>query len=279
MNHDESVKRATLFHTLHKGDLLLLPNIWDPLGAALVERLGYSAIATASASVSFTNGYEDGERLPFTSLLAVVKSIVTQTSLPVTVDMESGYSSDIHRLKDNIKHLVDAGVSGINIEDYNHEKNAMRSTTDQCERLQAIVEVAKSEGIPLFINARTDVYLRPGKLTEDEKLAEAIERGLAYERAGAHGLFVPAMMNEAHLQSIVTQIGLPVNVLMLPGAPGLDKLKAMGVRRVSFGPGLLRIAMNAIQSFLEQLPRDKNVEAITQNPLTTGALAGLLRKK
>src|ERR1043165_4415944 len=101
-------ERASHFYNLHHSEkLLVLPNIWDCLGAILLESLGYPAIATASASVAFANGYDDGENIPFDVLVTLLKKITNNVDVPVTADIESGYAENVIQLKENIRQLLE----------------------------------------------------------------------------------------------------------------------------------------------------------------------------
>ena len=148
----QSLKGDILNQLHHNGKLLVLPNIWDPLGAALLESLGYPAIATASASIAFSNGYPDGEKIPYTDLLTILQKIVRQVKLPVTADIETGYAKDTHTLSENIKKLVDTGIAGINIEDSSQDTDSLNSLEQQCEKIILIKTTAASMGIPVFIS-------------------------------------------------------------------------------------------------------------------------------
>lgn len=151
-------KKAEVFRELHHGGkMLVLPNIWDPLGALLMENLEYPAIATASASIAYSNGYNDGENIPFADLLTLLKRITGSVDIPVTADIESGYAENDSQLRENIKSLIDTGIVGINIEDTGRENNNLYPLEIQCDRIKLIREVSGEMGIPLFINARTDV--------------------------------------------------------------------------------------------------------------------------
>ena len=111
-------EKAKQFHNLHHaGKLLIFPNVWDCLGAILLESLSYPAIATASASVAFANGLDDGENISFDALLTILKKIVTSVNIPVSADIESGYAENEIQLGENIKRLIETGIVGINIED------------------------------------------------------------------------------------------------------------------------------------------------------------------
>src|ERR1700682_5079806 len=101
----------------HTGKLFVLPNIWDRMGAKLMELVGYQSVATASIATAISNGYLDGEQIPFFQLLSVVNKISTAVSLPVTVDIERGFADTVNELKDNIRLLIENGAVGLNIED------------------------------------------------------------------------------------------------------------------------------------------------------------------
>ena len=132
-------EKGNLLNTLHhNGKLLVLPNIWDPLGAILLESLGYAAVATASASIAFSNGYPDGEKIPFKELLHILRKIINSVTIPVTADIESGYATNNAELKENIKMLLDAGIAGINFEDTNKDDKTIISIEAQCEKLSLI---------------------------------------------------------------------------------------------------------------------------------------------
>src|SRR5882757_6609380 len=130
-------EKAELFHRLHHaGEMLVFPNIWDPLGAALLEGLGYPAIATASAAIAYSNGYDDGENIPFADLLSLLKRITNAVNIPVTADIETGYASNNDELKQNIELLLETGIVGINFEDSDKMTNKLLPIEIQCEKIK-----------------------------------------------------------------------------------------------------------------------------------------------
>lgn len=273
-------EKGNLLHMLHhNGKLLVLPNIWDPLGAALLESLGYAAVATASASIALSNGYQDGENIPFKELLEVLKKIVRSVQIPVTADIESGYAKNNAELKENIKMLLDVGIAGINFEDTNKDDKTIISIEAQCEKLSVIRNTASEMGVPLFINARTDVYLQANDLPDQEKLAETIRRGKAYKDAGADGFYPIFLKEETAMKSIVKEVGLPVNILILPGIPDFKELQDLGITRVSLGPGFLKIAINAMKNTAEKLLHNEGMQEVTDNPVTSAYLNTLVSKQ
>ncbi len=224
MNHDQ------LFHSLHDG-LLMLPNCWDGGSARVAQAAGAAALATSSAAVAWSHGFADGSHLPTELLLATVRGIRRVSELPKSVYIEDGYSADPAGVAVLVRELIGAGVVGINIEDGNDAPELLAS------KIAAVREVADAAGVRLFINARTDVYLRG--LAEGEGLAaETIRRGERYRAAGASGLFVPGLREERDIAAIAAAVALPLNVMALPGVPAPERLRALGVRRLSAGSAI-----------------------------------------
>ena len=198
-------EKAERFRELHHtGKMLILPNIWDPLGALLMENLEYRAVATASASVAYSNGYNDGENIPFADVLILLKKITGSVSIPVTADIENGYADNDKHLQENIKLLINTGIAGINIEDSGNKKNDLNSIESQCNKIRLIRKIAVETGIPLFINARTDVYVYEKNFpTAGARSEEIIKRGLAYKEAGADGFFPILIKQEEEIKEII----------------------------------------------------------------------------
>jgi 2-methylisocitrate lyase-like PEP mutase family enzyme len=274
-----SQKEKQFYQLHHNGKLLVLPNIWNPLGAMLLEDLGYKAVATASASIAFSNGYDDGQKIPFDELLLLLKKIVSSVKIPVTADVESGYASCNSQLKENIKKLIETGIVGINFEDSLPDESNLFSKEEQAEKISLIRKTASEMGSSLFINARTDVFIKENNLSKEEKLAEAIERGKAYKDAGAD-CFYPILLKEKEsIQTIIEEVSLPVNILMLPGVPDFSTLKQIGVSRISLGPGFLKYVINSMKNIAQKLLDHEGMEDITNNPVTTDYLNKLISKR
>ena len=274
-------KKAQLLHELHhNGKMLVLPNVWDTLGAALLESLDYPAVATASAAIAFANGYTDGEKIPFNELLKVLDKIVKHVNVPVTADIESGYGHSDDELQRNIERILEAGVVGINIEDTNKQSDKLFSVEAQSRRISLIRKVSDAREIPLFINARSDVYIRSNEFVdEEEKFEEALKRGKAYINAGADCFFPILMKRNQDIRELISALRSPVNILALPGVPDLKTLNEMGVARVSLGPGLLKIAIRAMKQSALRLKNYEGMDEITGNEITSDYLVNLLTKK
>jgi 2-methylisocitrate lyase-like PEP mutase family enzyme len=270
--------KAQRFHELHhSGKMLVFPNVWDPLGAILLERLQYPAIATASAAIAFTNGENDGENVPFSDLLVLLTKIANSVSIPVTADVESGYATTDKQLQENIKRLISTGIVGINIEDTDKETGALIAVEDQCNRIRVIKAVSAEMDIPLFINARTDIYIHGKEFeTAESKFEETLKRGFAYKGAGADCLFPIAMRQEPDIRKVVEQLQIPVNILAIPGIPELRRLHEMGVARVSLGPSFLKIAIREMKNIAVRLKDYEGLSEITDNEITSDYLKGLV---
>ena len=269
--------KAELLRELHHSkNMLVLPNIWDPLGASLIEQLGFPAVATASASFAFSNGFDDGEKIPFDHLLRMLKSVVETVSVPVTADVESGYAEDNAHLEENMKKLIATGIAGINFEDSDKKTQKTLPIDIQCEKIRLLRHVASKMDAPVFINARADVYLRgAAELTEEEKLQEAVKRGEAYISAGADGFFPIGLRDKDAIQRLVSVFPHPVNILTLPGVPDLKTLKDLGVARVSMGPGLMGIAVRAMKEAASRFKSLEGLDEITDNPVNISFLRKL----
>lgn len=232
LNRDE---KAALFAKLHvKGDPLVLYNAWDAGSAKSIAQGGAQAIATSSWSVAEAQGYRDGEAIPFDFLLQIVTRIASTSDLPVSVDFEGGYGEDERGVAENLARLLDAGIVGINFEDRLITGDGLHPVEHQARRIATLREVAKKNGVELFINARSDVFFGGGDPAE--LMREAIDRAKAYATAGASGFFVPGLLDDTLMSHLCGATELPVNVMMLDGLAPVERLRTLGVARVSYGP-------------------------------------------
>ena len=235
-----SLSAADLFHALHAGpDVLVLPNAWDAASAALMEDAGAKAVATSSAAVAWARGYADGDALPVSALIDVIAGIARVVSVPLTADIEGGYTDDLGELAETIKVVVGAGAVGINLED------GRRDPDLHARKVAAARAAAEQAGVKLFINARTDVYLA-GLAEGEAALTETLRRAALYAQAGASGIFVPLPIDEALLSQLAAGIALPLNAMGRPGMPSAQRLAELGVRRLSSATGPFRAAYGAM---------------------------------
>jgi 2-methylisocitrate lyase-like PEP mutase family enzyme len=243
------VRRTACFRELHSnGHILRLPNAWDVASAKLFESLGATAIATTSAGAAWALGYADGNKLPAGLAIALAANLGRILNVPLTIDIESGYSDDPAKVAELAMQLVDVGVAGINIEDGGGPVELLE------RKLWAIKDALAQYGSDLFVNARTDVFLAQ-LVPPSEMLNEALTRAKKYAAAGADGIFVPALAQREHIEKVVAGIELPVNLLAWRGLPDAATLERLGVKRLSAGSGIALVAWDhaerAAREFLE----------------------------
>lgn len=242
-------ERAARFKALHvKGNPLVLHNIWDAGGARALQEAGAQAVATGSWSMAAAHGFADGEAIPLDFVLQIVERIAVSTDLPLTVDFEGGYAVEPDLVALNVRRVIQAGAIGINLEDRVISGEGLYSVADQARRIEAVRRAAEQEGIGLFINARTDLFLGSDPSRHAGFFAEAIEREAAYKEAGADGFFVPGLTDMSLIKTVVDATSLPVNVMMFGDLSSVRSVAGMGVARASFGPGPYLAAMSDLKA-------------------------------
>jgi len=242
--------RALAFRALHvPGRPLVLPNAWDAASARIVEDAGASAVATTSAGLAWALGVADGDRLDRERALEAVARITATVAVPVSADIESGFAKDPAGVADTVRAVLAAGAVGVNIEDalYGGE-GVLRPVAEQAERIAAAREAADAEGVPLFVNARIDTYLRGAGGVD-----ATLERAAAFRAAGADGIFVPGAVEPGTVKELADGIDAPLNVLVGPGAPPVAELAALGVARVSAGSSIAAAAYAVVRRAAREL--------------------------
>ena len=220
--------KADLLRRLHlKPPILVLPNAWDVASAQRLAALpGCRALATTSAAVARSLGWEDGEQAPVDEMLRANERIAAAVALPVTGDLERGYGDPVG----TARRAWEAGLVGINFEDSTDA--GLVALDEQVAAVTAIRAAAPD----LVINARVDVFIRGGDSIDD-----AVERANAYLRAGADCTY-PIACPVSAVADLARRIEGPVNVLVIPGLPSPSELEALGVARMTWGSGLASIA-------------------------------------
>ena len=252
------------FAALHSGDaILLLPNAWDAASARIFEDAGFAAVATSSAGMAYSLGYADGEATPAAEMIAAVARIVRAVDVPVSADIEAGYSADIARLREVVAAVRDTGAVGINLEDWDVTTGAPFPLEIARARVAAAKESARDA---IFVNARTDLYLHSvGE--PSTRLSATLERLQAFVAAGADGVFVPGISDAVSISALVSAVSAPLNILAGPGTPPLDELQALGVRRVSVGGWPMRRIMTATRALARDLLERRSFEML-RDPAT-----------
>lgn len=259
---DKTMKHAA-FTLLHQQSTpLLLCNVWDVASAKTAEQLGFSAIGTSSAAIARMLGYADGEHMPFEELLFIVKRITACSDLPLTVDIEAGFSDDAQITAVYIKALAQVGVVGINIEDSKvnktSEERVLMNENSFAGYLSALTTQLVKDNIIVFINVRTDTFL----LGVEEALQETQKRAKLYQAAGADGLFVPCIVETEAIEKVVSSTTLPVNVMCMPVLPDFDTLKLLGVKRISMGNFLFDALQDDLSARLSKIQQTDSFQPV-----------------
>ncbi|MFJ8147879.1 isocitrate lyase/phosphoenolpyruvate mutase family protein [Streptomyces sp. NPDC096094] len=270
-NRNTLREQAQAFRSLHvPGTPLVLPNAWDAVSARLVEDAGATAVATTSAGLAWALGAADGDRLDRGPAVAAVARIASAVRVPVSADIEGGYAEDAAGVADTVRAVLAAGAVGVNVEDarYDDAGSPLRSVAEQAERLAAAREAADAQGVPLFVNARVDTFLRGAGGVD-----ATLERAAAYRAAGADGIFVPGAVDPGTVEELAEGVDGPLNVMAGPGAPPVAELAALGVARVSVGSGVAQAAYALVHRAAREL-----LDAGTYGALTDGVDYGELNR-
>lgn len=245
MNAKEKAERLRALH--HGPKTLVLCNAWDAGSARLIETVGFPAVATTSAGVAFAHAHQDGEQLPWATMVAAIGAIARAVGVPVSADIESGYGATPEAVAAKAKEAHGEGAAGINLEDRRPAAAQLEDFELQREKLRAVRAACPL----LVINARTDAFWPACRLADPA--AEAVRRGRGYLAAGADCVFVPFLKDREVIARMVREMGGPVNVLAGPGAPRISDLEELGVRRVSVGGGPMRAALTALERVAREL--------------------------
>ena len=274
------VQKAERLRALHHGGrILVLPNIWDPGGARMLEYLGYPAVATASASIAYSLGYGDLQQITLDAMLDVVGRVAASVSVPVTADMEWGYAEQPEDVAENMRRVLRAGAVGINLEDSIREGEVMFEVDFQCARIRAVREMARQEGVPLFINARTDVYWPRVSGTEGEKFDQAVLRAKAYLQAGAD-CFYPIVLGDLEtLKRLHKAIRAPINVLAPTCRATLRELEDAGIERFSLGPELIWASLTVMRNIAVELQNYGSLDLFRRDMITNDEILQYVSKE
>jgi 2-methylisocitrate lyase-like PEP mutase family enzyme len=261
MDLDALCKKAEAFRRMHdRSRILLLPNAWDAMSARIFEAAGFRAIATTSAGVSYAVGYPDGELIPRDEMIAAVARIARCVDVPVTADMESGFGQTPADVAETVRLVIGAGAVGVNLEDTVHGAGrTLLEIAAATERIRSARAAAQAAGVPIVINARTDVYL----LGIGEKAARfdhAVSRLNAYRAAGADCLYAMGYLDPDTIGRLVKAVNGPLNVIGVSGMPPVAELERLGVARVSTASGPTRVAMTATRKSADELMRTGNFD-------------------
>jgi 2-methylisocitrate lyase-like PEP mutase family enzyme len=234
------------FRELHQSGCFVLPNPWDMGTTVYLEHLGFEAVATTSAGFAFSKGLPDSVSVVTRALmLAHISEIVEATSLPVNADFQNGYADEPEGVAESVTLCVATGVAGLSIEDAsgNGSGPPLYEFDLAVERIKAARAAIDASGVPVILTARCEAWL----VGQADPLRVSLERLVAFAEAGADCLYAPGVRDPDEIAAIVKSVSpKPVNVLVsAPGELTIARLKDLGVRRISVGGALSRVAWGA----------------------------------
>ena len=273
-------EKAEMFLRFHQDkDILVLLNSWDIGSSKLIEACGYKAIATTSMGIAASLGYPDSQVIKLSEMIHVITGIVNGVQVPVTVDIEAGYGTNLNEIIDSVKQIISTGIVGINIEDSIDLSPELVDEMEFCERISAIRALSDSLGFHLVINARTDSFYTTSG-SPQEKLKESIKRGNKYQEAGADCIFIQPVWDRETISTLVKEINAPVNILSNPGngaglPPSVRELQDLGVARLSLGSSVMKATLALIKKIADELLQKGtyNLLSDTLTPLPDAAMA------
>jgi 2-methylisocitrate lyase-like PEP mutase family enzyme len=250
-----SAQRAA-FRKLHESGCFVIPNPWDIGTARYLKHLGFKALATTSSGFSFTKGLPDTDwAVPVDMALPHVAEIVAATDLPVNADFESGYAHDPEGVAENVRRCVETGVAGLSIEDSTGDRDKpLYDVPLAVERMKAARAAIDATGADVLLTGRAECYL----VGRPDPLNESIRRLQAYAEAGADVLYAPGPRKREDIKALVDAVApKPVNLLMSSNT-GLtvSDVAALGVRRISVGSSLARVAWTGFVRTAEAIARE-----------------------
>jgi 2-methylisocitrate lyase-like PEP mutase family enzyme len=263
MNQAEQAAKAEAFRRLHRGPpLLLMANAWDAVTARLFEAEGFAAVATTSGGVSWALGYPDGEAAPWDEVVGQTARIARAVAVPVTADIEAGFGDTPEAVGRSIGDIIRAGVVGVNLEDGLRSGSPLiRTIDDAVARIRAAREAARAAGVPIVINARTDVYIK-NIGDEQSRFDEAVARGRAYLAAGADCFYPITLRDTATIGRLVQALRAPININVRAGYPSVAELEALGVARVTTATQLTLVALDATRRVAREIKQTGRFDAI-----------------
>ncbi|HEY2962516.1 MAG TPA: isocitrate lyase/phosphoenolpyruvate mutase family protein [Pyrinomonadaceae bacterium] len=234
------------FRELHKSGCFVLPNPWDAGSAVYLHHLGFKALATTSSGFAFSRGLPDDVRAnPRDSVLAHFREIVAATPLPINADFQNGHADEPERVAENVALCVATGVAGLSVEDSTGDQSKpLYDLEIAIERIKAARRAIDQSGVPVVLTARCEAWL----VGDSDPFATSMKRLTAYADAGAECLYAPGVTKPDEISAIVKAVSpKPVNVIVSRPDPNLtvSKLADLGVRRISVGSGLARVAWGA----------------------------------
>jgi 2-methylisocitrate lyase-like PEP mutase family enzyme len=236
-----SEKRAR-FRALHESGCFVIPNPWDVGSARLLQHLGFAALASSSAGFAWTTGNPD-YRVDRDDVLDHLRALCEAVDVPVNADFEGGFATAPEDVAANVRLAVDSGVAGLSIEDRDPDTaQSLFPVALSVERIRAARSAIDATGAGVVLVARTE-----GLLYDARAVTPAIDKLVAFAAAGADCLYAPGVWETADIAAMVRAVApKPLNMLMMRPGHSVTELADLGVRRISVGGALARVAWGAV---------------------------------
>ena len=264
------------FRTLHAEGCFVLPNPWDKGSAVYLQHVGFKALATTSAGFAFSQALPD-EGLTVDVVLPHLRDIVEATSLPVNADFQNGYADSPEGVAENVTRCIATGVAGLSIEDSTgNSETPLYDIQLAVERIKAARRAIDASGIPVVLTGRCEAFL----VGQSDAFDVSLQRLTAYADAGADCLYAPGVTDPSQIEEIVKTVApKPVNVLVWRPDPNLtlSKLADLGVRRISVGAALARVAWSSFIKAAQSIASTGNFEGLS-DAASSGDLNKLFRR-
>ncbi|MBU5485105.1 isocitrate lyase/phosphoenolpyruvate mutase family protein [Clostridium sp. MSJ-11] len=258
---------------MKKQSTIVLPYAWDVMSARIFQRKGFAHIATTSAGIALSHGYEDGEKIPVDDMLEIVRNIINAVEIPVIVDIESGYGDSVEKVLEIVKALISFGAAGINIEDgTNKLEQPLHSIEFQVEKIKAIRKYVNEKNVSFIINGRTDVYWLG---INDYK--EALNRCILYYEAGADNIFIPGVSSYELILKLKEDLPCPLNILVVKETPSLDELSNIGVEVLSLGSAQYRGTVSNLENTCDHIVNHQNLKTITEEIISYNDISNYVK--
>ena len=267
-------EKGRIFRALHERDwAFIIPNPWDAGSARLLAHAGFEALATTSAGYAFTRGRQDN-MIERGEMIAHAAAIVSATELPVSADLENGFGDAPEVVAETIRLAAAAGLAGCSIEDATqHSDNPIYEHEYAVERIRAAAEVVRGLPFTFTLTARAENYLH-----DRPDIRDTIRRLQAFQEAGANVLYAPGLANKDDIAAVVKSVDRPVNVLA--GQQGLELnvagLSAIGVKRISVGSLLSRVAYGALLRAAEEM-RERGTFAFAEEAVSFSDISAIFK--
>jgi 2-methylisocitrate lyase-like PEP mutase family enzyme len=254
MSMTKQLAAIAKFQSLHESGCFILPNPWDAGTSIYLAHLGFQALATTSAGFAFARGLPDSvTAVSRAGMLTHLREFADATELPVNADFQNGYADEPEGVAESVSLCVETGIAGLSIEDNSGRSDEPLYEFDLAvERIKAAREAVDASGRGVVLTARCEAYL----VGHPEPFRTSLERLAAYADAGADCLYAPGVTSPREIEAMVKAVTpKPINILV--GRPDpeltLSKLTALGVRRISVGGALFRVAWGAFMRAANQI--------------------------